>query len=97
MSMNTLMMIQIAEVFASYTLITLLLPWIALRKVFRKFTIPEQIMGYFLAGNFYVIYLVFLVQFLHISGRISLIIGSIVDHSGRMLCIWEECGHGVWI
>lgn len=78
MSMNTLTMIQIAEVFAVYTLITLLLPWIALRKVFRKFTIPEQIMGYFLAGNIYVIYLVFLMEFLHISGRVSLIIGSVV-------------------
>ena len=78
MSMNTLTMIQITEVFAAYTLITLLLPWIALRKVFRKFTIPEQIMGYFLAGNIYVIYLVFLMEFLHISGRVSLIIGNVV-------------------
>ena len=58
MSMNTLTIIQILEVLAAYTLIALLLPWLALRKVFCKFTIPERIMGYFLAGNFYAIYLV---------------------------------------
>lgn len=88
MSMNMLTMIQITEILAAYMLITLLLPWIALRKVFRKFTIPEQIMGYFLAGNFYVIYLVFLVQFLHISGRISLILGSIVPF---VIIIYKKC------
>lgn len=91
MSMNTLTMIQIAEISAAYTLITLLLPWIALRKVFRKFTVPEQIMGYFLAGNIYVIYLVFLVQFLHISGRISLIIGSMIPFA---FILYKKCkGH----
>ena len=78
MSMNTLTIIQILEVLAAYTLITLLLPWVALKNVFAKFTIPEQIMGYFLAGNFYTIYLVFLLQFLHISGRVTLILGTII-------------------
>ena len=91
MSMNTLTMIQIAEISAAYTLITLLLPWIALRTVFRKFTVPEQIMGYFLAGNIYVIYLVFLVQFLHISGRISLITGSMIPFA---FILYKKCkGH----
>ena len=78
MSMNTLTIIQILEVLAAYTLIALLLPWLALRNVFCKFTISERIMGYFLAGNFYVIYLVFLMEFLHISGRMTLTAGTIV-------------------
>lgn len=77
MSMNTLTIIQILEVLAAYTLIALLLPWLALRNVFCKFTISERIMGYFLAGNFYVIYLVFLMEFLHISGRVTLTAGTI--------------------
>ncbi len=77
MSMNTLTIIQILEVLAAYTLIVLLLPWLALRNVFRKFTISERIMGYFLAGNFYVIYLVFLMEFLHISGRVTLTAGTV--------------------
>lgn len=77
MSMNTLTIIQILEVLAAYTLIALLLPWLALRNVFRKFTISERIMGYFLAGNFYVIYLVFLMEFLHISGRVTLTAGTV--------------------
>lgn len=78
MSMNTLTIIQILEVLAAYTLIALLLPWLALRKVFCKFTIPERIMGYFLAGNFYAIYLVFLMEFLHVSGRFTLTAGTVV-------------------
>ena len=45
MSMNTLTLIQIIEVLAAYTLIALLLPGMALRKVFHKFTMPERIMG----------------------------------------------------
>lgn len=77
MSMNTLTIIQILEVLAAYTLIALLLPWLALRNVFCKFTISERIMGYFLAGNFYVIYLVFLMEFLHISGRVTLTAGTV--------------------
>ena len=77
MSMNTLTIIQILEVLAAYTLIALLLPWLALRNVFCKFTISERIMGYFLAGNFYVIYLVFLMEFLHISGRVTLMAGTV--------------------
>lgn len=76
--MNTLTIIQIIEALAAYTLVSLLLPWIVLRKVFCKFTMPERFMGYFLAGNFYVIYLVFLMEFLHISGRITLTVGSLV-------------------
>ena len=78
MSMNTLTIIQILEVLAAYTLIALLLPWLSPRNVFCKFTISERIMGYFLAGNFYVIYLVFLMEFLHISGRMTLTAGTIV-------------------
>lgn len=77
MSMNTLTIIQILEVLAAYTLIALLLPWFALRNVFGKFTISERIMGYFLTGNFYLIYLVFLMEFLHISGRVTLTAGTV--------------------
>ncbi len=88
MSMNTLTLIQIIEVLAAYTLIALLLPGMALRKVFHKFTIPERIMGYFLAGNFYVIYLVFLMEFLHISGRITLTAGSIVPF---LFLLYRKC------
>ena len=98
MSMNTLTIIQILGVLAAYTLIALLLPWLALRNVFGKFTISERIMGYFLTGNFYVIYLVFLMEFLHISGRMTLTAGTIVPfliilyrkHRGHILKIIEK-------
>lgn len=98
MSMNTLTIIQILGVLAAYTLIALLLPWLALRNVFGKFTISERIMGYFLTGNFYVIYLVFLMEFLHISGRMTLTTGTIVPfliilyrkHRGHILKIIEK-------
>ncbi len=84
MSMNVLTIIQITEVFVCYTLITLLLPWILLRKTIAHFTVPERIMGYFLAGNIYIIYIVFLLEFLHISGRITLIIGTLLPFAAAV-------------
>lgn len=76
MSMTVLTIIQLAGILLAYCFVSLILPWLLLRKKFQRFTVPEQIMGYYLAGQFYIIYLVFLLQFLHISYRPTLIIGT---------------------
>ena len=67
MSMYMLTILQFIGMLAAYIVVTLILPWLFLRKHMARFSVPEQLMIYFLAGNFYVIYLVFLMQFLHIS------------------------------
>lgn len=84
MSMKWLTILQFLEIVAAYGIVTLFLPWLILRKRFRRFSIAEQITGYFFAGNFYIIYLVYLLQFLHISNRVTLILGTV----GPFLGVW---------
>ena len=75
MSMTMLTILQIAQALSAYTLVTLILPGIMLHKHLAEYKMSERLIGYFLAGNFYIIYLVFLLQFLHISHPITLQIG----------------------
>ena len=65
MSMSMLTVLQIMQALAIYSFTMLFLPWVFLRKHLAHFEPSERIIGYFLAGNFYIIYLVFLLQFLH--------------------------------
>ena len=84
MSMKWLTILQFLEIVAAYGIVTLFLPWLILRKRFRRFSVAEQITGYFFAGNFYIIYLAYLLQFLHISNRVTLILGTV----GPFLGVW---------
>ncbi len=84
MSMKWLTILQFMEIVAAYGIVTLFLPWLVLRKRFRRFSVAEQLTGYFFAGNFYIIYLVYLLQFLRISSRITLILGTV----GPFLAVW---------
>ena len=84
MSMRWLTILQFLEIFAAYGIVTLFLPWRILRKRFRCFSVAEQLIAYFFAGNFYTIYLVYLLQFLRISSRVTLLLGT----AGPFLFIW---------
>lgn len=84
MSMRWLTILQFLEIFAAYGIVTLFLPWRILRKRFRCFSVAEQLIAYFFAGNFYIIYLVYLLQFLRISSRVTLLLGT----AGPFLFIW---------
>lgn len=101
MSMQLLTVLQFLQQLLAYTAVTLCLPWIILQKKFRGFSVAEQLAGYFLAGNTYIIYLVFLLQFLHISGKITLWAGTILPLGiflyrkyGRQ-CIYAGLKNGV--
>lgn len=78
MAMRTLTIIQFIQMLLAYGAVTFVLPWILFRKKFAKLFMAERIAGYFLAGNVMVIYLVFLLEFLHISGRFTLIAGTLL-------------------
>lgn len=78
MSMVTLTVIQFIEMLLAYCAVTVALPGLILRKRLGGLPGAERMAGYFLAGNVYVIYLVFLLQFLHISGRFTLTVGTLV-------------------
>lgn len=60
MSMTMLTILQIAQALSAYTLVTLILPGIMLHKHLAEYKMSERLIGNFLAGNFYIIYLVFL-------------------------------------
>ena len=87
MSMTMLTILQIAQALSAYTLVTLILPGIMLHKYLAEYKMSERLIGYFLAGNFYIIYLVFLLQFLHISHPITLQIGTIFP---AFFIIWKK-------
>lgn len=78
MSMQLLTILQFIQMLLGYLAVTLWLPWLLMRRKFRNFSTAEQIAGYFLAGNVYVIYLVYLLQFLHISGKVTLLLGTVL-------------------
>lgn len=84
MSMRWLTILQFLEIFAAYGIVTLFLPWRILRKRFRCFSVAERLIAYFFAGNFYIIYLVYLLQFLRISSRVTLLLGT----AGPFLFVW---------
>lgn len=87
MTMTMLTILQIAQALAAYSLVTLVVPGIVLRKRLAQYRRAERFIGYFLIGNFYIINLVFLLQFLHLSYTITLWIGSIVPF---VPAVWKK-------
>ena len=77
MSMTMLTILQITAIFAAYLGVALVLPWIFFRRKFAAFRAPARVMAYLMIGNFYIINLVYLLQLLHISGRLTLIAGTL--------------------
>lgn len=52
MTMKWLTILQFLEIVAAYGIVTLFLPWLVLRKRFRRFSAAEQLTGYFLREIF---------------------------------------------
>ena len=77
MPMQTLTLLQIAWTFAAYTLAVLGLPWLVLRRRLAAVPTAERWLGNFLAGNFYIINLVLVLQLLHSSNRVTLVLGTV--------------------
>lgn len=69
---------QITGVTAAYLGVTLVLPWLLLRGKLSSLRLPARFMAYFMAGNFFCMNLVFLLQLLRISNRATLIIGTLL-------------------
>lgn len=80
MSMSMLTLIQVTIVFCVYTLMTIALPFSLLNKKIKGMKFVERIMLSYVFGNFYIINLVFVLQLLHISNKITLILGTLVPY-----------------
>ena len=85
MSMAMLTVLQIIMVLVAYTSVTLLFPWIFLHKRFAGIRgASAKFMAYFVAGNFYIMNLVFLLQLLHISCWLTLVIGTLLPFAAAL-------------
>lgn len=80
MSMSMLTLIQVTLVFCVYTLMTIALPFSLLNKKMKGMRFVERIMLSYVFGNFYIINLVFVLQLLHISNQITLILGTLIPY-----------------
>lgn len=77
MSISILAVLQTTGISAAYFSVTLLLPWLFLRKRLAGFgSVPVRFMAYFLIGHFYIINLVYVLQLLHISCWLTLAAGT---------------------
>lgn len=77
MSMNVLTIIQVTGILASYLLMTLVLPAMLLYKKIKHLRFCERFMAYQMAGNFYMMNLVSILELLHISNRVTLILFTV--------------------
>ena len=81
MSMSTLTILQIIQMFAAYTIMTVLLPAAIFHKKLAGIKLTVRFMIYITIGNFYIMNLVFLLQLLHISNRYTLLLFTLVSNS----------------
>ena len=78
MSMGVITALQILGMFAAYSVISLLLPHIVVGKTLKFKNGYERFVLYTMFGNFYVINMVYLLELLHISYTVTLILLTVV-------------------
>ncbi len=76
MTMQMLTVMQFAGILGAYLLLVFVLPACVLYKKFKEESFCVRFLIYFTVGNFYVMNIVFLLQLLHISNRVTLILGT---------------------
>ena len=78
MPMNLLTLVQILQIFAAYLFVSVCVPAFVLGRSLKSYRILERFMVYFMAGNFYIINLVYLLQLLKLSYPITLALGTFI-------------------
>jgi len=78
MSMTADTALNILGMFAAYSVITLLLPHIIVGKSVRFRNGYERFLLYTICGNFYVMNIVYLLELLHISNKVTLIVFTVI-------------------
>ncbi len=77
MSMTALTIVQAIAIFILYTLVTVGVPYLLLKKWLANFSDTSRLFLSFLCGNFFIINIVYLLQLLHISNRFTLIVATL--------------------
>lgn len=78
MSMKMLTILQFSGAFCAFLFVALALPAFVFRGKFARERLSVRLLAYFTIGCFYVINLVFVLQLLHISNRVTLILFTVV-------------------
>ncbi len=86
MSMKMLTLLQFSEAFAAYFFVTVMLPAFVLRGKVKTERLAVRFLIYFTIGNFFVINLVYILQLLKVSYRITLILFTALP----TLIIWQQ-------
>ena len=78
MSMHVLTVLQIIYIMLLYLLVIVGCPAVAVGRYFKKYPFAVRFMAYLVIGNAYTINVVFLLQLLHISNRITLFFAFLI-------------------
>lgn len=81
MSMNILTILQFLQVLGAYLLMTLLLPALLLHRSIGKLKFSARFLVYQMVGNFSMMSLVFILELLHISNRVTLLLFTAVPYA----------------
>lgn len=76
MPFKLLTLLQLVQILSLYLLVTVCLPAWVFHKKLSSFSLSARLLFYYVIGNFFVINLVFLLQLLHISHRVTLTLGT---------------------
>ncbi len=76
MPFKLLTLLQFVQILSLYLLVAVCLPAWVFRRKLSNFPPSARVLFYFVIGNFFVINLVFLLQLLHISNRVTLALGT---------------------
>ena len=79
--MQLLTILQLMGIFVAYFAVTLLLPCLLLYPKVKHLRLSVRFFIYMITGNFYIMNLVFLLELLHISNTITLILFTVVPYS----------------
>ncbi len=76
MAFKLLTLLQLVQILSLYLFVTVCLPAWVFHKKLSGFSLSARLMFYYVIGNFFVINLVFLLQLLHISNPVTLMLGT---------------------
>ncbi len=89
MSMTSLNVIQFLELFIGYFVFTVGIPALVFYRYVKSFSAAERFLIYFTVGNFYIINLVQVLELLHISYRITLLLFTLVPAGFAIVKIYR--------
>lgn len=84
--MTTHILLQFTGITIAYLCVMLLLPWLMFRRILQGRRVAEQFLLCYTFGNFYIINIVFLLQLLHVSNWLTLVLLTVL----LSLWIWSK-------